>query len=177
MDGTAPVTTVTSPSYASSLDLASTYYWRVDEVNDAETPSTWQGGLWSLSTQEYLVVDDFESYNDIEAGQEGSNLVYMTWVDGFGTTTNGPTIGYTEAFQPSMEKTLIYDGKQSLPLFYDNIMAAYSEVTANVADLQAGRDWAEHGIKGLTLRFYGDPNNVLQQCQELIGKGFRMISQ
>ncbi|HUV67577.1 MAG TPA: discoidin domain-containing protein, partial [Sedimentisphaerales bacterium] len=71
IDGTAPVVTVTSPTYATSLDLASTYYWRVDEVNEAETPSTWQGDVWSLSTQEYLVVDDFESYNDIETGKEG----------------------------------------------------------------------------------------------------------
>jgi hypothetical protein len=59
--------------------------------------TTWQGDVWSLSTQEYLVVDDFESYNDIETGAEGSKLVYETWIDAFGTTTNGSTIGYTEA--------------------------------------------------------------------------------
>jgi len=163
IDGTAHAVTVTSPSYASSFDLASTYYWRVDEVNDAETPSTWQGGVWSLSTQEYLVVDDFESYNDIEAGKEGSNLVYETWTDGFGTTTNGSTIGYTEAFQPSMETSIIYDGKQSVPLSYNNSTASLSEITASAANLQAGQDWAKHGIKGLTLRFLGDPGNVLQQ--------------
>jgi len=163
IDGTAPVVTVTSPSYASSLDLAGTYYWRVDEVNDVETPTTWQGDIWSLSTQEHLVVDDFESYNDTPTGEEGSNLVYETWVDGFGTTTNGSTIGYTEAFQPSMEKTVVYDGKQSVPLFYDNTMTSVSEVTASVADLQAGQDWTRYGIKGLTLRFFGDPNNVPQQ--------------
>jgi hypothetical protein len=87
----------------------------------------------------------------------------VTWVDGFGTTTNGSTIGYTEAFQPSMEKIVIYDGKQSVPLFYNNTTASFSEITANVADLQAGQDWTKHGIKGLTLRFYGDPNNIPQQ--------------
>jgi len=163
IDGTVPPASVTSPSYASSLNLASTYYWRIDEVNDAEVPSSWQGDIWSLSTQEYLVVDDFEAYNDIESGQEGSNLVYETWTDGFGTTTNGSTIGYAEAFQPSMEKTRIYDGKQAVPFFYNNTTASVSEVTANVANLKAGRDWSKHGIKGLTLRFYGDPNNVPQQ--------------
>jgi len=163
IDGTVPVATVTEAGYAPSVDLASTYYWRIDEVNDAGTPTTWQGDIWNLSTQEYLVVDDFESYNDIEAGQKGSNLVYETWVDGFGTTTNGSTIGYTEAFQPSMETSLIYDGRQSVPLFYNNTTTSLSEVTANVAVLQAGQDWAEHGIKGLTLRFLGDPDNVLQQ--------------
>jgi hypothetical protein len=163
IDGSAPVVTVTTSSYTPSLDLASTYFWRVDEVNDAEVPTTWQGDVWSLSTQEYLVVDDFESYNDIESGTQGSKLVYETWIDGFGTTTNGSTIGYTEAYQPSMEKTVVYDGKQSVPLFYDNTTASVSEVTTNVADLQAGQDWTKHAIKGLTLRFYGDLNNVPQQ--------------
>ena len=163
IDGTAPIMAVDSPNCTSSLDLASTYYWRVDEVNDAEMPSTWQGDLWSLSTQEYLVVDDFESYNDTPAGEEGSNLVYETWIDGFGTTTNGSTIGYTEAFQPSLEKTEVYDGKQSVPLFYNNTTTSLSEITANVTDLQSSTDWSKHSIQGLTLRFYGDPANALQQ--------------
>jgi len=163
VDGTTPVTTVTEPSYAPSLDLAGTYYWRIDEINDAEIPTTWQGDIWNLSTQEYLVVDDFESYNDIPAGEEGSNLVYGTWADGFENPANGSTIGYNVPFQPTIETSLVYDGKQSVPLFYDNTAAAYSEVTANVADLDVGRDWTEHGIKALTLRFFGDPNNALQQ--------------
>jgi len=163
IDGNAPVATVTEPSYASSLDLSSTYYWRIDEVNDAETPTTWQGDIWNLSTQKYLVVEDFESYNDIPAGQEGSNLVYGTWADGFENPANGSTIGYNEPFQPTMETSILYEGKQSVPLFYDNTVAAYSEVTASVADLDVGRDWTRHGIKALTLRFLGDPNNILQQ--------------
>ena len=164
IDGTAPVTTVTEPSYASSLDLNSTYYWRVDEANDAETPTAWQGDIWNLSTQEYLAVDDFEAYNEIPAGEEGSNLVYLTWIDGFDNpSVNGSTMGYTAAFQPSMEKSIVHDGIQSAPLFYDNTTAAYSEVTANLADLKVGQDWTRHGIKALTLRFSGDPTNVVQQ--------------
>ncbi|MHC4508858.1 MAG: LamG-like jellyroll fold domain-containing protein [Planctomycetota bacterium] len=160
-DGTAPVVSVTDASYSSVLDLGSTYFWRVDEVNEAGTPTTWQGDIWNLSTQEYLVVDDFESYNDI------SNLVYLTWIDGYveppGVRTNGSTIGYNEPYQPTMETSIVYDGQRSVPLFYDNTTVAYSEVTANLADLQAGQDWTKHGIKALTLRFLGDPNNNVEQ--------------
>ncbi len=163
IDSTTPVVTVTEPGYTSSLDLSSTYYWRIDEVNDAETPTTWQGAIWNFLTQEYLLVDDFESYNDIAAGEEGSNLIYETWIDGFGVTSNGSTIGYTEAFQPSMEASVIHSGRQSVPIFYDNTIAAYSEVAANIADLQADQDWTRHGIKALTLRFSGDPANAVQQ--------------
>jgi len=163
IDGTVPVATVTEASYAPALDVAGTYYWRIDEVNDAAIPTTWQGDIWNLSTQEYLVVDDFESYNDIPDGEEGSNLIYGTWVDGFENPANGSTIGYNVPFQPTMETSIFYDGIQSVPLFYDNTVTTYSEVTANVADLDVGRDWTKHNIKALTLRFLGDPNNAVQQ--------------
>jgi WD40 repeat protein len=64
IDGNAPIATVTGTSYSSALDLGSTYYWRIDEVNEAETPAMWQGDVWDFATQEFIVVDDFEDYND-----------------------------------------------------------------------------------------------------------------
>ncbi|MCK4294838.1 MAG: discoidin domain-containing protein, partial [Planctomycetes bacterium] len=42
-----------------SLELGKTYYWKVDEVNLAEEPNTWEGDVWSFSTPEYVVVEDF----------------------------------------------------------------------------------------------------------------------
>jgi len=62
-----------------------------------------------------------------------------------------------------MESVIVYGGSQSAPLYYDNTTAGYSEATANVANLQVGQDWTKHGIKALTLRFLGDPNNAAQQ--------------
>ncbi len=163
IDGNAPVTTVTETSDGPlSLNLAGTYYWRVDEVNDAETPGTWPGDIWNLSTQEFLVVDDFEDYNDYPPDE-----IFSTWIDGYGVETNGSTAGYPEpvflAGEHYVETTIVHGGSQSMPLFYDNTTATYSEVTANVADLQVSQDWTKHGIKALTLRFFGDPNNVVQQ--------------
>ena len=161
IDGTVPAATVTEPSYDSSLDLASTYYWRIDEVNDAETPETWPGDVWDFTTKEYLVVEDFESYNDIPEGEEGSNLVYLTWIDGYeNPSANGSTIGYVEAFQPSMETAIVYGGRQSVPLMYDNSVAAYSEATVNIADLQAVQDWTRYGIKTLSIAFYDSSDNT-----------------
>ncbi|MBW1945536.1 MAG: discoidin domain-containing protein, partial [Deltaproteobacteria bacterium] len=157
IDGAAPVTVVTETNHSlSSLDLDTTYYWRVDEVNDAEIPTTWQGDVWNFSTREYFVVDDFESYNDIEAGQEGSNPVYEVWLDGVGTTTNGSTMGYNVPFQPTMETGIVHGGGQSVPLQYDNTTAALSEVTRTLAS----QDWTVNGIKTLSLWFRGDPANV-----------------
>ena len=159
IDGTAPMVTVTEPSYASSLDLATTYYWRVDEVNDTKSPTTWQGDIWNFSTQEYLVVDDFESYNDIPAGEEGSNLVYVAWVDGFDNpSANGSTMGYVTA--ESLETGNVHDGSKSVPLAYNNTSAGISEVVRTFTPAQ---NWTAHGVKTLSLWFAGDSANVAGQ--------------
>jgi len=159
IDGTAPVTTVTENSYSPSpLDVDSTYYWRVDEVNDAETPTTWQGDIWNFTTPEFLVVDDFELYNDLDPSDPDSNRIFNTWIDGYGTTTNGSIVGYDVA--PFAEQTIVHGGRQSMPFSYDNSTAGYSEATANVANLQVGQDWTKGAPETLVLWIYGDLSNA-----------------
>ncbi len=48
------------------LEWNTTYYWRIDEANNVNPDSPWTGNLWSFTTANFLVVDDFESYNDID---------------------------------------------------------------------------------------------------------------
>jgi hypothetical protein len=51
-------------------EFGTTYYWQVNAIQEAES---WDGDVWSFATQEYLVVDDFESYtDDIDAGTRSS---------------------------------------------------------------------------------------------------------
>jgi len=158
IDGTAPVSTVTGNNYSPSpLDVDTTYYWRVDEVNDAQTPTTRQGDIWNFTTSESLVVDDFELYNDLNPDDPGSNRIFNTWIDGFGTTTNGSTIGYMNS--PFVEQSIVYGGKQSMPYFYDNNFK-FSEAELTLSPAQ---DWTEHGVTTLVLYFYGDPSNVAEQ--------------
>jgi hypothetical protein len=159
IDGTAPVVTVSQTSYDPlSLNLASIYYWRVDEVNNANTVPVWEGSTWSFTTSDYLVVDDFESYNDVPEGEEGSNLIYLTWIDGFDNpSTNGSTIGYTSG--ASLSTAIVRSG-HSAPLMYDNTTASISKVTANTNDLQCGSDWTIGGSPAeLVLWVYGNANN------------------
>ncbi|MHC4625850.1 MAG: discoidin domain-containing protein [Planctomycetota bacterium] len=158
IDGSAPVNNVTGPSFSGvPLDLDTTYYWRVDEVNDAESTATWQGDVWSFTTQQSIVVDDFESYNDILAGEEGSSLVYLTWVDGFeNPSANGSTIGYSIPFEPTMESDTVHNGRQSAPMAYNNTVAAISEVTRTLAS----QNWTTNGVQTLSLWFFGDPANT-----------------
>jgi len=39
------------------------YYWRIDELNSDGTITA--GSVWSFSVADYVLVEDFESYNDI----------------------------------------------------------------------------------------------------------------
>jgi len=161
IDGTAPVDTVTETSYGPlSLDLSTTYYWRVDEVNDAETPTTWKGDLWDFRTQEYFVVDDFEDYNDYPPDE-----IWSTWPDGYDNPLNGSTIGYPNPDwnqdEHYVETAIVHGGKQAMPFFYDNTGgAAYSEAERTFALPQ---NWTEADVQTLVLHILGDPNNAVEQ--------------
>jgi len=153
-DGAVPATTVTTATSTPSLNLAGTYYWRVDEVNAAKTPATWSGDVWSFSTQEYLVVDDFESYTN-----KDGEAIFQTWSDGLENPAHGGSqVGNDPA--PYAESTIVHAGKQSMPLFYNNTTATNSEA---VRTFDSPQDWTRYGVKALTLWFYGDPNNAAQQ--------------
>jgi hypothetical protein len=45
---------------AEVLQWEQTYYWRIDEVNAPPDSTIFKGDVWHFSTQEYLVVEDFE---------------------------------------------------------------------------------------------------------------------
>ena len=151
IDGTAPITSVTETTHGPlALDLGTPYYWRIDEVNDAETPSSWQGDIWNFTTLEYLVVDDFESYNDLNPDEPESNRIFNAWLDGFDNPAiNGSVVGHTDP--PFAEQTIIHGGSQSMPYIYDNNMK-YSEATMTLDSL---RDWTVSGAEELALWFRG----------------------
>jgi hypothetical protein len=148
--GTVAAQTVTEPSYTpDALDLWTTYYWRVDEVN----ATTYTGEVWSFMTQQYQVVDDFESYTD-QPGEE----IFSTWIDGYADQSSGSTVGLLSAVNGTFgETTIVHGDKQSMPLAYDNTAAPqYSEAVRTFASPQ---DWTAHGIKSLSLWFQGVAGN------------------
>jgi hypothetical protein len=162
------------------LEFNQTYYWRVDEVNDADPNSPWKGDILSFTTGSYIIVDDFESYNDINPDEEGSNRIYLTWTDGYDNpTVNGSTIGYPSPSVPDgehfVETETVHGGSQSAPLLYDNSIASYSEVSVNTSDLTIGNDWTKGGVQTLTLWFYGDPNNAATEQLYVKLNGVKII--
>jgi hypothetical protein len=138
------------------LEWNTTYYWRVDEANSAEPESPWTGPLWSFTTANFLIIDDFESYNDINEGEPGSNRIYLAWVDGFGDPTNGSLVGYENP--PFAEQSMVHGGNQSMPLSYDNA-AGKSEATLT---LTSNRDWTINGVTTLRIWLRGESDNAAE---------------
>jgi hypothetical protein len=138
------------------LELDTTYYWRIDEVNDTDPGSPWTGDVWSFKTANFPVIDDFEYYNDLEPENPESNNIFYTWLDGFEDPANGSLVGYE--FPPFTERIIVHGGKQSMPLYYDN-STTHSEAELT---LDYPTDWTAGGVTTLTIWFYGDPENAAE---------------
>ena len=138
------------------LELGVTYYWRIDEVNSSNPNSPWPGILWSFTTGGFLIVDDFESYNDLDPADPESNRIFNAWIDGFDDPTNGSLVGYDNS--PFAEQTIVHGGNQSMPMFYNNAVSN-SEATLT---LDYPRDWTEDGVGILSIWFRGNSDNAAE---------------
>jgi len=142
------------------LTWDSGYAWRVDEVYPAETV---KGLVWSFATADFISVDDFEAYNDIDPPDPASNRIFDKWIDGFGTTTNGALVG--NDLPPYAEQTIVKNGAQSMPYLYDNNLKT-SEATLT---LVYPRDWTAEGVTKLSLWFRGDSGNAAERMFVALG--------
>ena len=164
-----------SPEYKGTRDLGAesydpgkllwdaTYYWRIDEVNNVNPDSPWVGNIWSFTTANFLVVDDFENYD------VNDNQIWYVWHDGLGYGTPGTEPYYAgngtgsavgdETTASYTEETIVHGGNQSMPVFYDNSVLKYSEVEKM---LTYPRDWTENGVSTLTIWFRGNSDNAAE---------------
>jgi hypothetical protein len=154
INATTPPVTTTDTSYTTpTLKLGTQYYWRIDEVNQADTSSVWAGDVWSFSTMEYYTAEGFETYTD-----DPDNRIFDTWVDGWQVPENGSQVGYAQS--PFAEKTIVHSGKQSMPLIYDNSGTVnYSEA---LRIWQEPQDWTFNGADTLSLYVRGNPVGFLE---------------
>jgi hypothetical protein len=135
------------------LKWNTTYYWRIDEANSTNANSPWTGNVWSFTTANFLIIDDMESYNDLEETDPDSNRIYLAWLDGFGDPINGSLVGYVNP--PFAEQSNVHSGNQSMPLEYDNT-AGKSEATLT---LTSNKDWTVNGVDTLTIWYRGNAAN------------------
>jgi hypothetical protein len=136
------------------LGWNSMYAWRADAVYPT---GTIKGLVWTFTTANFIVVDDFESYNDIDPPDDASNRIFDKWIDGFGTTTNGALVG--NDLPPYAEQGIVHGGDQSMPYTYDNNLKT-SEATLT---LVYPRDWTAEGVAKLSLWFKGASANSAER--------------
>jgi regulation of enolase protein 1 (concanavalin A-like superfamily) len=137
-----------------------TYYWRVDEINTDATVS--KGKIWAFIVLPYLIVDDFEDYNDYEP-----NRIFDAWADCF-TNNTGMTVGHFDT--PFAEHSIVHSGRAAMYMRYDNDGTVnegtpyeqsgtlfYSEAQRS---LDSPQDWTRKGVDTLSLWFRGIPASV-----------------
>ena len=146
------------------LAWATSYYWRVDEVNSINPESPWVGTLWSFTTGDFLLIDNFEDYD------AGDNQIWYAWHDGLGYGApgtepyfagngTGAAVG-DETTASYTEETIVHDGRQSMPVAYDNNKQGFSKYSETEFKLTAPRDWTEEGVTELSIWFRGLPASV-----------------
>jgi hypothetical protein len=169
-----------------TLDPGQTYYWKVNEVNVAgPDPCMWEGEVWSFTTSDYLVVEDFESYQYAGSSSDPNGARYV-WKDGwsfFPAVKSGSNLmlgGIDEPPRPYLHyngyRTNPYDPRQvqGMVFYYDNdgntsvpgwpgyvySVPKYSEMeaaTTGINGLGFGRDWLREDRRSLSLWFRGHP--------------------
>ncbi|MEN6427371.1 MAG: LamG-like jellyroll fold domain-containing protein [Phycisphaerales bacterium] len=139
--------TVTEHSYTpASMAFGTKYYWKVDELGDA---GTYEGSLWSFTTEEFAPIDDFESYTD---NMDARETIWDTWTDGVTTKASGSQVGYTDA--PFAEKTIVHGGMQSMPLMYNNAGDFFFSEAER--EFESAQNWTGNGASELCLWVRGN---------------------
>jgi len=146
------------------LEWDTTYFWRIDEVNESDPNSPWTGNLWSFTTANFPVIDDFEGYDNIH------DQIWWAWKDGLGFAPHhnepaypgngtGAIVG-NEDTASYTEETIVHGGRQSMPLSFDNNKQGRSKYSEAELTLIHPRDWTEKEPTILSLWFHGDPSNA-----------------
>ena len=146
------------------LMLETTYYWRIEEVNNANPDSPWPGNVWSFTTGDFFVIDDFETYD------ANDNQIWYSWHDGLGYgmqgvppffagNGTGAAVG-DETTASYTEETIVHGGNQSMPLFYDNNKQGFDNYSEAEYTLSNVRDWTAEGVGELSIWFRGNPASV-----------------
>jgi len=125
------------------LAFYTTYYWRVDASG---ADKSWRGDVWQFTTGGYEMVEDFESY--VSTSEPGANRIFEAWRDQYEFTNpdqsktpgNGTNMTVGVATAPyGPERDIVYKGKQSLPLTFDNSYGVYYSETDRT--FEPTQDW------------------------------------
>ncbi len=119
-----------------TLELGKTYYWRIDEVNQADN-IVWTGDIWQFKTTDALLVEDFES---------SQNENHSTMWEETGWGRNSLTSNISHGCYKAMEYKYFCRGE---PFMFSEVMCSF----------EPAYDWSKIDHKTLSLYFYGLQSN------------------
>jgi len=166
-----------------ALAFNTTYYWRVDEVNDAAAGSPWKGAVWSFTTADFIIVDDFETYTN-----DSPYRLFQTWIDGWGFSPDeffpdgNPGNGSSSSvghdiwatgtpYTTISETSIVHPGgsRKSMPFDYNNINSPYYSQTDRT--WASGQNWTLNSADTLSLWFHGFPPKFLDSGTKITLSG------
>jgi len=127
------------------LTMGQDYYWRIDEVNEADEPdSIWKGPVWSFSIS-YTILDDFEDY-------PGTPELRLAWP--------GTPVGYTAVY---LEGTVVLGEKSMwLPAVTHIPLSPYPMQIETRRTFAGEQKWdpANTDARLLAFSVHGHPDNA-----------------
>ena len=115
-----------------------TYYWRIDEVNDAESDSPWKGDIWSFTTASLLPSQALNP-TPIDEANSADIDIDLSWTAGVSATSHDVYFGTTStpAFQGNQAAVTFDPGTME----YDK--AYYWRIDeVNAYGTTAGENWS-----------------------------------
>lgn len=116
-----------------TLELGVTCYWRIDEQNRDGTVSV--GNVWCFTVADYIMIEDFEDYSG----------TIDTFEDNIGIA-------------PSVERSIVYEGRQSMGFSYRNLHYPFFSRAERSWD--GWQDWTQNEPTTLTLWLRGQSTNL-----------------
>jgi hypothetical protein len=132
------------------------YYWRIDEVNEAEGTLV-KGNVWSFTVAEYYTVEEFEAYNN-------DPELYAVWKDYWVNGTGANVYMETDVNYTEDGNSMQYDYDDSTPPYY-------SEAYADISTLGISGNWTQSGLEVLCLSFLGKKGNALDDMYVALTDG------
>ncbi len=121
------------------LEFGQTYQWRVDQVGPSGTVT---GHVWTFSTGDGIIVEDFESYAD-------DAEIASTWVHNIA--------GYDYIFSESSQ---VDQGAKAMRFTYQNQYEPF--LTEATRSFEQAQDWTRADVQTLSLAFRGTTDNIEQ---------------
>ncbi|HUT29136.1 MAG TPA: LamG domain-containing protein, partial [Sedimentisphaerales bacterium] len=158
-DKTAPSVVQDACEYdAGVMELDTTYYWRVEEINDT---CVWTGPVWRFRVADFIIVDDFEGY-------DSEDPVQYTWYDQYSQEEGEVAGAWLELVRPPKP---VHSGDQAVSYTYDTddpwADLDYAEAWLPLEEIGGQQNWREAGVTLLRLFFYGDSANDTTDAEQM----------